>query len=37
MVVALHIIAAKTSFYLEEKILNKILLAEQSMEQLKQI
>lgn len=35
--VTLHIIAAKTSFYFEEKILNKVLLIEQSMEQLKQL
>ena len=36
MVIALQIFAAKTSFYLEEKVLNSVLLVEQSMEQLKQ-
>lgn len=37
MVVGLHIFAAKTSFYLEEKVLNSVLLVEKSMEQLKQL
>lgn len=37
LVVALQIIVAKTGFDLEEKILNKVWLIEQSMEKLRQL
>lgn len=37
MVIILHMITAKTSFHLEKKVLNNVLLVEQSMEELMQL